>query len=56
MQRARETCDLARLGDKSVVDFDLAEWDYVEYEELTTKQSARPIALLGGCPGGETPE
>ena len=60
MQRARETCELAGLGDKAMIDPDPVEWNYGVYEGLTTKQihEGAPGRLLfrDGCPGGETPE
>ena len=60
LQRARETCTLTGLGDRGVVEPDLREWNYGEYEGLTPGQihEARPGWLIfrDGCPGGETPE
>jgi probable phosphoglycerate mutase len=55
--RARETCELAGLGALARTDEDLLEWDYGEYEGLTSAQiqSLRPGWSLwrDGCPGGE---
>ena len=60
MRRARETCELAGLGNAAVIDPDLVEWNYGEYEGLTPKQihEGAPGWLIfrDGCPGGETPE
>jgi probable phosphoglycerate mutase len=55
--RARETAELAGLGDQAVVDDDLREWDYGDYEGITTAEvrTTRPgwTVWNGGCPGGE---
>ncbi len=55
--RARRTSELAGLGPGSLVDPDLAEWDYGEYEGLTTAEIRRERPgwdlFDDGCPGGE---
>jgi beta-phosphoglucomutase family hydrolase len=60
MQRARETCELAGFGGKAVVDPDLGEWNYGEYEGLTPDEIHKVapgwLIFRDGCPGGETPE
>ena len=60
MQRARQTCELAGLGNGAVLDADLVEWNYGEYEGLTPKQIHEKVPgwliFRDGCPGGEMPE
>jgi probable phosphoglycerate mutase len=60
LQRARETCELAGLGNSAVIDAGLVEWNYGKYEGLTPKQihEGAPGWLIfrDGCPGGESPE
>jgi broad specificity phosphatase PhoE len=57
LSRAVETCALAGLGDGAERSDVLLEWDYGEYEGLTTPQirERRPGWVLwrDGCPGGE---
>jgi broad specificity phosphatase PhoE len=59
MLRARETARLAGFGDRIRVHEGLLEYDYGEFEGLTTGQirSTHPGWQLfrDGCPGGETP-
>ncbi|HEX5262117.1 MAG TPA: histidine phosphatase family protein [Phenylobacterium sp.] len=59
LRRARETCVLAGLGDGAVVEPDLVEWNYGEYEGQTPAEihRVRPgwTIFRDGAPGGETP-
>jgi broad specificity phosphatase PhoE len=58
-RRALRTAEIAGLA-VTDVDPDLAEWDYGEYEGITTKEirERRPDWDLWtqGCPGGESPD
>ena len=58
-RRARETCELCGLGARANVREELWEWDYGEYEGLTSAEieARRPGWSLwrDGCPGGESP-
>jgi probable phosphoglycerate mutase len=57
LQRARATCELAGFGQRAVVDPDLMEWNYGDFEGLTPAQihARAPDWMLfrDGCPGGE---
>jgi broad specificity phosphatase PhoE len=59
LQRARRTCELAGYGQHAIVDDDLVEWNYGDYEGKTTAEirQTRPDWQLfrDGCPGGESP-
>jgi probable phosphoglycerate mutase len=58
LQRARRTCELAGFGARAVLDSDLMEWDYGEYEGRRTSDilADRPTWRLfeHGCPKGES--
>jgi probable phosphoglycerate mutase len=58
LERARETARLAGLGDPCQVREDLLEWDYGDYEGITTAEirEQRPDWYLwrDGVPNGET--
>jgi len=59
LRRARETCELAGFSDRAEIVDDLREWDYGEYEGLTTPQIRETTPSWNlwtdGCPGGEQP-
>jgi len=60
LQRARKTCELAGFGSDAEIDPDLVEWNYGDYEGLTSAQihAKNPHWKLfrDGCPGGESVE
>jgi broad specificity phosphatase PhoE len=60
LARALETARLAGLGDRLETREELLEWDYGDYEGVTTAEihETRPGWVLwrDGCPGGENPE
>jgi probable phosphoglycerate mutase len=60
LERAQRTCELAGLREQAVLEDDLYEWDYGDYEGLTTAtiRETRPGWTIwnGPCPNGETIE
>lgn len=58
--RAQQTCELVGLGRRAELRDDLLEWDYGDYEGLTSEQIRREHPgwdlWRQGCPGGESPE
>ncbi|NNJ12349.1 histidine phosphatase family protein [Chloroflexales bacterium ZM16-3] len=58
-QRARQTYDLSGVGPKAVIDPDLAEWAYGDYEGRSSAdiRAERPgwNVFRDGCPHGESP-
>ncbi|HEX6596348.1 MAG TPA: histidine phosphatase family protein [Acidimicrobiales bacterium] len=59
LSRALDTCRLAGFGDQVQTTDDLVEWDYGEYEGMTTPEirsgRKRWSLWMDGAPGGETP-
>jgi broad specificity phosphatase PhoE len=58
LQRASYTCALAGFGKAAIVEPDLVEWDYGDYEGLTTAEIVKKNPgwniFRDGCPGGES--
>jgi probable phosphoglycerate mutase len=58
--RARRTCELAGLLDRAEITDDLTEWNYGEYEGITTKEIRKTdptwTVFTSPTPGGETPD
>ncbi len=59
LTRARETFELSGLGGEAQLRDDLMEWDYGDYEGLTSAEIRQQRAdwdlWRDGCPGGESP-
>jgi broad specificity phosphatase PhoE len=58
--RAKRTCELAGFLDRAEITDDLAEWNYGDYEGITTKEirqnDPKWTVFMGLTPGGETPD
>ncbi|MFZ0616356.1 MAG: histidine phosphatase family protein [Chthoniobacterales bacterium] len=58
--RAKRTCELAGLLDRAEITDDLTEWNYGEYEGITTKEIRKTdptwTVFTSPTPGGETPD
>ncbi len=59
LERARETCELAGFGLRAEICEDLREWDYGDYEGLTSAEIRARVPdwnlWRDGAPGGELP-
>ena len=60
LQRAKRTCELAGLGADMQICPEILEWDYGDYEGITTPQIRKSVpewtVWTHGCPNGETAE
>ena len=59
-KRAQRTCELAGFLDRAEATEDLAEWNYGQYEGITTKEIRETdptwTVFISHTPGGETPD
>lgn len=57
LQRARRTCELAGLGEQMQINDDIVEWNYGDYEGITTSTIRETVPTWTvwshGCPNGE---
>ncbi|AII48825.1 phosphoglycerate mutase [Synechococcus sp. KORDI-52] len=57
LQRARRTCELAGLGEQMQINEDIVEWNYGDYEGITTSTIRETVpkwtVWSHGCPNGE---
>ena len=57
LQRAQRTCELAGLGDQMQICDDIIEWNYGDYEGITTAKIRETVpdwtVWSHGCPNGE---
>jgi probable phosphoglycerate mutase len=60
LQRARHTCELVGLSKQAQIEPNLIEWDYGDYEGITSAQIHETVpgwtVWTGAIPGGETIE
>ncbi|MBI1347304.1 histidine phosphatase family protein [bacterium] len=58
--RARRTCELAGYAEEAEIDPDLVEWDYGDYEGITTPEIRKTVpdwtVFRHGAPNGESVE
>jgi len=58
--RAKRTCELSGLLDRAEITDDLTEWNYGDYEGITTKEIRKSdptwTVFTNPTPGGETPD
>lgn len=60
LQRAQQTCEIAGFMDQAVIEDDLFEWRYGDYEGVKTVDIRKKVpgwsVFTHGCPNGESVE
>ena len=58
LKRARRTCELSGLGERMQICDEIREWDYGDYEGITTEEIRQSVpdwtVWTHGCPNGES--